>query len=123
MRRALIVFVRYPEAGQAKTRLIPELGADGAAALAKELAGRTLDVAAILADDGTVDVSIWYTGCDESGARRIAPGNFSYHEQEGADLGSRMNKAFEATFKDGYDQAVLIGTDCPELDEYVIDDD
>ena len=40
-----MVFLRYPEAGKAKTRLISELGAEGAAVLARELAERTLDVA------------------------------------------------------------------------------
>jgi rSAM/selenodomain-associated transferase 1 len=122
MRHRLLVFLRYPKAGKAKTRLIPEVGAEGAADLAAELAHRALDVARLFADDGSADVSIWYTGCDESCAREIAPGDFTYHEQLGPDLGSRMSAAFEATFNQGYDNAVLIGTDCPELDEYVIDD-
>jgi glycosyltransferase A (GT-A) superfamily protein (DUF2064 family) len=29
----LVIFTRYPEPGKAKTRLIPALGAEGAAAL------------------------------------------------------------------------------------------
>jgi rSAM/selenodomain-associated transferase 1 len=120
MRRNLIVFLRYPEAGKAKTRLISELGAEGAAVLARELAERTLNVAEAAAADGNFDVSVWYTGCDESRAREIAPGNFSYHEQIGSDLGTRMNAAFKSTFADGYQQVALIGTDCPELDESII---
>jgi uncharacterized protein len=122
VRRALIVFLRYPEAGKAKTRLIPEVGAEGAAELAAELAHRALDVARVFADDGSADVAIWYTGCDENRAREIAQGDFTYHLQVGPDLGSRMSAAFAATFDQGYDHAVLIGTDCPELDEFVIDD-
>jgi rSAM/selenodomain-associated transferase 1 len=115
------VFFRYPEAGKAKTRLIPELGVEGAASLARELAERTLDVVEVFAAEEGMDISIWYTGCDESRARDIAPGNdFAYHQQTGADLGIRMNAAFEATFAEGYDQVALIGTDCPELDESII---
>ncbi len=115
------MFFRYPEAGKAKTRLIPELGVEGAASLARELAERTLDVVEVFAAEEGMDISIWYTGCDESRARDIAPGNdFAYHQQTGADLGIRMNAAFEATFAEGYDQVALIGTDCPELDESII---
>ena len=43
MRTALIVFAKAPVAGQAKTRLIPALGAQGAAALAARLLERTLE--------------------------------------------------------------------------------
>ena len=117
-----MVFLRYPEPGKTKTRLIPELGADGAAELAQELAEHALDVAEILATEEGIEISIWYTGCNESQARKIAPGDHSYHEQSGADLGSRMSTAFQKTFDDGCEQAVLIGTDCPELDELVINE-
>lgn len=115
-----MVFLRYPAAGKAKTRLIPELGEKGAAALAHELAVRSLSVAESLAAEEGTDISIWYTGCDENQARRIAPGNYSYHEQRGADLGSRMSTAFEEAFNAGYDEVALIGTDCPELDEVIL---
>ena len=37
----LILFARYPVAGQAKTRLIPAIGADGAAKVHKLLAEKT----------------------------------------------------------------------------------
>lgn len=40
--RHLIVFAKTPEAGFAKTRLIPALGAQGAAALAKRLFEHTI---------------------------------------------------------------------------------
>lgn len=122
MRRNLIVFLRFPEPGKAKTRLIPELGAEGAASLAHELTERALDVAEAAAAAGNIDVSVWYTGCDEIRAQEIAPGDFSYHEQSGENLGSRMSSAFEATFREGYEQVALIGTDCPELDESIINE-
>ena len=78
---------------------------------------RTLQRAAALHD---IDVSIWYTGCDEGRARELAPGSFTYHEQTGDDLGSRMGNAFQTMFRNRYEQVALIGTDCPELDENVI---
>ena len=44
-RRRLILFARYPVPGRAKTRLIPALGAEGAAALHRRLVLRTLRTA------------------------------------------------------------------------------
>ncbi len=38
----LILFTRYPRAGRTKTRLIPRLGADGAAQLQREMTEHTL---------------------------------------------------------------------------------
>jgi len=122
VKRHLIVFLRYPEGGKAKTRLIPELGAEGAAALAHELAKHALEVADSAAAYGNIDVSIWYTDCDEGDAREIAPAAHIYHEQTGPDLGSRMNAAFEESFQQGYEQVALIGTDCPELDDSIINE-
>jgi len=115
-----MVFTRYPEAGKAKTRLIPELGAEGAAALAEELAKRALGVAETVSAEGGIDISVWFTGCDEDRARLLAPDGFTYYVQQGADLGDRMKAAFEATFNRGYDLVALVGTDCPELNEVII---
>ena len=117
MTRNLIVFTRYPEPGKTKTRLIPELGGEGAADLSRELIGRTLKMAAAAAAHPQTHVSVYFTGCDEADARALAPGDYSHREQEGADQGSRMSAAFTATFDDGYERAVMVGTDCPELDE------
>jgi uncharacterized protein len=55
MRTALIVFARAPVAGQAKTRLIPALGAAGAAALAERLLELALG-AAVAAGFDTVEL-------------------------------------------------------------------
>ena len=44
-REALRVFLRVPEPGRAKTRLIPALGPEGAAAVYRRVAQRALDEA------------------------------------------------------------------------------
>ncbi len=36
-------------------------------------------------------------------------------EQEGEDLGARMNRACETLFARGYQQVVIVGTDVPSL--------
>ena len=42
----IVVFAKAPQPGRVKTRLIPALGADGAAALAARMLARTLAAAA-----------------------------------------------------------------------------
>ncbi|MBW2573780.1 MAG: hypothetical protein JRE61_16065, partial [Deltaproteobacteria bacterium] len=42
MKKKLIIFTRYPETGTTKTRLIPLLGAKGAAELHRKMTEHTL---------------------------------------------------------------------------------
>jgi len=104
------VFARAPVAGQAKTRLIPVLGAEGAAALQRQLIERSLRTARAL---GGTRVTLWIAGdlvhpFVVETARRFG---VAVAAQVGADLGARMHHAFAATAA----PLLLIGTDCPQL--------
>jgi len=106
----IAVFARAPVAGEAKTRLIPLLGAEGAAALQQQLTARTLATACAVAG---AQVTLWVAGDTAHPfiaeiARRHG---VALRAQHGADLGARMNYAFEASAA----PLVLIGTDCPQL--------
>jgi hypothetical protein len=106
----IAVFARAPVAGQAKTRLIPLLGADGAAALQRRLTERTLATARAVPG---ARITLWVTGDAAhpfvaAAARRFGA---AIVEQQGSDLGARMNHAFESAGV----PLVLIGTDCPQL--------
>ena len=110
---AIAVFARAPVAGEAKTRLIPRLGAAGAACLQEQLIERAL--ARARAVDGAA-VTLWVAG---DAAHPFVPAaaqrhGVAVHAQEGIDLGARMAHAF-ATLLQGADRAVLIGTDCPAM--------
>jgi rSAM/selenodomain-associated transferase 1 len=106
--RSIAVFAKVPEAGAVKTRLIPALGARGAAALHERLIAETLAKAAAL---GGADVCLWLAG-DIS--RYTAPRGVAVAKQEGTDLGARMSRAFAATLARSR-ACALIGTDCPAL--------
>jgi len=54
MSERLIVFTRYPEPHKSKTRLIPALGAVGAAVLGREMTRHALRRASELADERAV---------------------------------------------------------------------
>ena len=109
---AIAVFARAPIPGQAKTRMIPRLGADGAAELQRRLLSRTV-ATAIAARLGTV--SLWCApSCNhpDFAAYRDQRG-LPLFEQQGPDLGARMRHAFSVLCADG--PVLLVGTDCPAL--------
>ncbi|HEX5477640.1 MAG TPA: TIGR04282 family arsenosugar biosynthesis glycosyltransferase [Burkholderiales bacterium] len=110
---AIIVFARAPQAGRAKTRLIPRLGPEGAARLQARLILQALRVAQ-LARCGSVELH---------GAPRAAHSFFAYcaarfkvelRNQKGRDLGERMHGAFTRALH-RHRAVILIGSDCPEL--------
>lgn len=101
---AVAVFARAPVPGTAKTRLIPKLGARGAAQLQAQLTERALARARAAAPA----VSLWWTGTEAA----PLPHDVPVFVQHGADLGARMALAFD-TLLPRYARVLLIGTDCP----------
>ena len=107
------VFARAPVAGSVKTRLIPLLGAEGAATLHQRLVEHSLTVAR---ESGLGRVELWCTPDTnerffESCGERFGA---SLHRQCAGDLGARMLDALQ----DGLGRArhvLLIGSDCPSL--------
>lgn len=111
----LIIFSRYPEAGRSKTRLIPALGASGAARLHEEMTRHTLRTAAELAQDYPVRIEVHFAGGNEELMRQVFGRNFHYRPQVAGDLGKRMQTALEGALRAGARRAAVIGTDCPGL--------
>ena len=108
---AVAVFAKAPIPGYAKTRLIPALGAEGAAALQERLTARAV-ATAVAAEIGPV--TLW--GAPDAKhpafshlARRYA---VDLQPQESGDLGARMLAAFARLQPRAL---VLIGSDCPSL--------
>lgn len=105
----IAVFARAPVAGQAKTRLIPRLGAAGAARLQRQLIERALARARSVRG---ARVTLWTTA-DDADTRALAEAaRAPVRLQQGHDLGERMSNAFAETL-DGARPMLLIGTDCP----------
>jgi rSAM/selenodomain-associated transferase 1 len=107
----LLVFVKDPRPGAAKTRLIPALGPDAAAelyrALAEEEVGRTAPrgreydrLFCFAPAEARSSLEAWFPG-------------ETFVAQEGADLGARMARAFEEAFRRGAARVAIIGTDVP----------
>lgn len=117
----LIVFTRYPQPGKAKTRLIPTLGANGAAALQRQMTEHTLAHIKRLLTTYNCSVEIWFAGTDdiETDRQRMQDwlgAEWCYSSQPPGDLGKRMAYAFQSAFTAGAERVITIGTDCPGLD-------
>src|SRR4051794_1920417 len=107
---SVAVLAKAPVAGYAKTRLIPHLGAEGAASLQEALTARALATALA---SGIGPVTLWGAPdgehpCFQAAARRSP---IRVADQPEGDLGARMLAAFQASAG----PLVLIGTDCPVL--------
>jgi uncharacterized protein len=110
-----IVFTRYPEAGKVKTRLIPALGEEGAAALHKKMAEHTISQVRALQRLVPGDLEVWFVGGDLALMQGWLGEDLTYQLQPDGDLGDRMRLAFQSIFDRGYKKATIVGTDCPDL--------
>ena len=117
MNAALIIFAKAPVAGQAKTRLIPALGAAGAAALAERLLEHTLAAAQAARPDA---LELCITPDDTPATRHPAftrmqaAHRFTITAQGAGGLGQRMQRALARALQ-VHAGALLIGTDAPAL--------
>lgn len=101
----LVLFARYPTAGAAKTRLIPALGAEGAAAIHRRLTERTVEI--LLASRAPIELH--YTGANASAFREWLGGGFALVEQALGDLTARLLAALAPS------PVIFFGADTPDL--------
>jgi rSAM/selenodomain-associated transferase 1 len=113
MRRAILVFVKYPEPGRVKTRLAATLGPGRAAEIYRQLVS---EVFARLPEDAEV------IACFDPAERRaecekwLAGRASHFVPQANGDLGVRLVSAFAEAFAQGFARVAAVGTDCPEID-------
>jgi hypothetical protein len=116
---ALVVFAKAPIPGQVKTRLCPPLTSDEAATVHGSFVLDTLERTKRAVSKFRLPVDR-YLACapsstlaffkvmEERQAVRLL-------DQEGEELGARMNRVFETLFARGYGRVVIAGTDVPSL--------
>lgn len=118
----LILFTRVPKAGQAKTRLIPALGEQGAAEFQWHLLERLLGGLKRGVDQGLWQLRVYY--CGEEGLERLramAGEDVAFVEQvDDPDLGVRMRAALECELAAGAPAVGLMGSDLPEATTDVV---
>lgn len=108
-----IIFAKAPRPGLAKTRLIPALGAKGAAWLARRMLEHTL-ANAMAAALGPVELCMTPAPKAPEWRDISAPPGVEVSDQGTGDLGARLARAAQRSIAAG-DAVLLIGTDCPAL--------
>jgi uncharacterized protein len=117
--RCLIVFVKYPQPGQVKSRLAKDYDDDFAADLYSAF---VLDILERVLK-GDWQLRIYFDPPKRAIEIKKSFGNgHEYRPQRGSDLGARMKNAFDDCFSDGFKSIVLIGSDFPDLPLKIIKD-
>nr|WP_294899310.1 TIGR04282 family arsenosugar biosynthesis glycosyltransferase [uncultured Pedobacter sp.] len=116
-KEAIIIFLKYPELGRSKTRLAATVGNENALKVYKELLNHTR----LITNNLKADKFLFY---DKVSENKMPWGDDIYFTayQKESDLGGRMQDAFEQLFNKGYERVVIIGSDCYELSQKIIED-
>ena len=116
MKSLVLVFAKTPVLGSLKTRLAKTVGDEKALWVYQQLLKKTSTVLECL----THDVLIFFDG----EAPNLFGSSFMRYpkiQQQGKDLGARMEHAFAWGFAKGYTKIVIIGTDLWELNAQLLD--
>jgi uncharacterized protein len=116
-KRCILVFVRAPEKGKVKTRLANVIGNDAAFRLYMSFVEDELDMLRTLFFDVII---CFHPHTERESVENWLNHDFDLMAQHGDNLGQRMDNAFEEVFSRGYQQALLIGSDLPNLPSSII---
>ena len=113
----LVIMAKAPQPGLAKTRLMPALGAQGAADLAQAMLMQTVQTAldACGEDIHAVTVCAAPDPHDAAWSRVSLPPSVTWWPQGEGDLGERMARAVKHALSK-HERVLLIGTDLVGLD-------
>lgn len=116
----LIIFTRYPEPGKTKTRLIPALGAVGAANLQRQMTEHTIFQVKKLQQATALSVEVRFVGGNSQLMQDWLGLGLVYQSQGGGDLGQRMVRSLLDAFQSDAEQVMIIGSDCPGLSSQIL---
>lgn len=113
---ALLIFIKNPMLGQAKTRLAATVGDDRALQIYEALLGHTREIALQVEAERLLFYS-HFIDIDDA----WSPRQFTKQLQAAGDLGQRMTAGFREAFSQSHIQkAVIIGSDCASLTPQIV---
>jgi uncharacterized protein len=116
----VIIFARFPVPGFVKTRLARGIGNQRASEVYRILAEHVCKET--LLSDVFATRHVFAASGEDIPSLRIWLGpEFSYHPQEGEDIGARMANAFHRVFAMGARKVILIGTDIPDFSAVIFE--
>ena len=119
MKKACVLFGRYPEMGKGKTRLAAMLGKESTFLLYRALLADTAWKISRISFAQPVAALASGEGHPEAPPDPLGRASFSAFlriGQAGDSFGARLGGAFERVLALGFEQIVLVGTDSPELE-------
>ena len=116
IKELLLIFVKNPQKGNVKTRLAKTVGDNQALAVYQALLEHTHRITAPMDRPRQV----WYSNTIDTNDC-WEQGSFDKRQQSGDNLGERMQHAFQQSFNHDFQKVVLIGSDCAQLTQAVID--
>ena len=116
MKEVLLIFLKNPQVGKVKIRLAATIGNEQTLFIYQKLIEHTIAVTKELSIDKIVFYSDFINKKDNWNNSV-----FQKELQSGNNLGERMKSAFKGSFTGGYRKVVIIGTDCFDLTETIID--
>lgn len=117
---SLIVFIKYPEFGKVKTRLAQNMGDEFAYKFYESCVNYTLSEINKI-DSKNIEVNLFFSSlAPEKKIEKWNEEKFNIYEQNGIDLGERMQNAFRTIFNNSCKKAIIIGTDLPDISQTII---
>jgi hypothetical protein len=108
----LIIFVKAPRVGQVKTRLAATIGAEAACAAYRQIVETLFSHLSSFAE---VELRFMPDDAGEEIKPWLHDGWWMRPQGQG-DLGMRLQRAFAEAFQKEAQRAVIIGSDCPEVE-------
>ena len=118
MKEALIIFIKNPESGKVKTRLASTIGDQKALKIYELLLTHTRQTALEVA----VDRHVFYSRFIDENDKWPSDDFYKHLQDQNPDLGQKMYSSFLQLRKQGYERALIIGSDCLELTADIIKD-
>ncbi len=117
--RCVIVFLKVPQKSRVKTRLSKFLGPEIAVDIYRNFVADILGM--LNKSPYRIIVGYYPPHAQSEAVEWLGPG-YTLMPQKGNNLGKRMANAFDKIFSKGYQHALLIGTDFPDLPESIVNE-
>ncbi len=119
MERRISVFGRFPNPGEVKTRLVPFLGAEGAAGLQRAMLEDLLENLDRSAAGAEREIRM--TG-KPSQPPLVLPKGWRSRPQGAGNLGDRISRAVMEAAREGHQRLVILGSDAPLLPDHLLEE-
>ncbi len=115
----ILFFVKYPEKGKVKSRLSNRLNQNFTVKLYKMFVKDLLET---LNKTEYSKIICYYPNYSIDKFKNWLGSNNNFFSQQGSNLGERMKTCFKFAFDKGFEKVSVIGSDSPDLPQFIIDE-